>query len=198
MPRKSRLQGMLQQPGKLVVPKYRYFPVPAMANNSMTTNYVGAGAGDPAIGELTTASITGVQFAAATDSHAFVVNFPSDLDINAPIDVRVIWSSDQTTVADSYTWTLLYNETQIGSTDDFDTAGATALDTPIAAQVNVVTAKALQQTAWGTINAGSLSGTIEDGYVHTFLLDPAAVGGTPGADQVVVWTFLFRYMPMTI
>ena len=198
MPRKSRLQQMAQLPGELVVPKYRYFFVPAATPSGMTTNFVGAGAGDPAIGELGTASITGVQFAAATDSHAFVATFPSDLDVNAPIDVAVQWSSDQTTIADLYQWTLLYNETQVNSTDDFDTAGATALDTPIASQANAVTAKALQTTAWGTIDADSLSGGVADGYRHTFLLDPAAVGGTPGSDQVVVWGFLFRYMPMTL
>jgi hypothetical protein len=193
----SRLQLEHPFPGK-TVPKYRYIWVPAAQNNSMTTNLVGAGAGDPAMGELTTSSIAGVQIAAATDDHAFLMWFPADVDVEAPIDVRVIWSSNQTTVADSYTWTLLYTEHTLNSTSDLDAAGATALDTTIAADLNLVTADAPQATAWGTIDGSSLTGNGPDGYVHTFLLDPAAVGGTIASDTVVIWAFEFRYMPKLV
>jgi hypothetical protein len=182
----------------VVVPKYRYQFIPATQNNSMTTNFVGAGAGDPACGEMTTASVVGIQIAATTDSHAFIVPFRYDVDVNAPIDVRVWWSSNQTTVADSYTWTLLYTEITGNSTVSIDTAGATALDTTIAADTNLVTANALQFTAWGTIDGGSLTGTASDGYFHNFLLDPAAVGGSPTSDTIIVWGFEFRYMPRQV
>jgi len=186
----SKLQQFGPYPDQ-VTPKYRYKSFNTTDNCSMVAGYVGGGAGDPIIGEV--ASLGGIRIQVATDTHAMMIGLPDDLDVNAPVDFRWWWSSDQTTTADSYTWTLLYTELTYDTTAI--AAGATALDTTIAADTNIGTANALQKTAWGTADAGSFTGTESEGYMLSLLLDPAAVGGTPATDLVIVWKLEMRYQP---
>ena len=188
----SRLQQEHPFPGD-TVPKYRYMWIPATQNNS-STFAAGAGAGDPAIGEV--ASMTGIDFGATTDDHSWIVALPDDVDVNAPIDFRIVWSSDQTTVADTYTWTLKVGEWTLDS--EVIAAPATALDTAIANDANNVTANVLQTTAWGTLDGGGFAGTLADGYLHGVLLDPATVDGSPSSDLLIVWALQIRYMPRKV
>ena len=191
MAKLSRLQQFF--PNQDEWPKYRYLFFDAK-RGSGTTFAAGAGTGDPAVGEV--GSVAGIRFEASTDDHAWLLHLPDDVDVEQDIDIQVIWSSDQTSTADSYTWTLKYTELTLDSSAV--AVGATALDTPIAADTNVGTANAIQATAWGTISGGTLSGTLGDGYLLAMLLDPASLGGTISADVVIVWGLRVRYMPRRV
>ena len=194
MPFQSALQQKLPGIDQTAVPKYRYRLYRAQSASGMVAAYVSGGAGDAIMGEVTTASLAGVRIQASTDDHAMLIDLPADLDVKGDIDVRVLWSSDQTTTADAYTWTLKHTELVLDATS-INTAGATALDTAIASDENIATANAIQRTEWGTINGGTLTGNSGEGYLHTFLLDPASVGGTIATDLVIIWGIQFRYLP---
>jgi len=180
----------------VVVPKYRYKTYWLTYDMGMVTGPVSAGGGSMALVELTTGGLASLEFDAATDDHNMLIGLPNDCDVNAPIDLRVVWSSDQTTVADSYTWTVLRREVDMNSTTGFNTAPTAALDTTIAADTNLVTANAAQYTAWGTIAAETLTGTEPDYLLH-LLIDPT-LGGTISADVVLVWAVQVRYMPKLV
>jgi len=195
MPSQSRLEQELPMPG-VVVPKYRYKTYWLTYDMGMVTGPVSAGGGSMALVELTTGGLASLEFDAATDDHNMLIGLPNDCDVNAPIDLRVVWSSDQTTVADSYTWTVLRREVDMNSTTGFNTAPTAALDTTIAADTNLVTANAAQYTAWGTIAAETLTGTEPDYLLH-LLIDPT-LGGTISADVVLVWAVQIRYMPKLV
>jgi len=193
----SRLQQEHPFPGD-TVPKYRYKFFPVFALNGWAAATVGSGAGSPIVGENTTSSITGLRIQANADSFAFLWAIPDDVDVNAPIDISIWWSSNQTTVADSYTWTILYDEIAVNSTDGADTAATTVLNTALVADANLVTASALQKTEYGTINGGNLSGTIADGY-QTNVLVTATTNATDVASDLVIWYgFEIRYMPRKV
>jgi hypothetical protein len=189
----SRLQQRALLPGD-VVPNYRYRTWYTTGGPGAIDSYVSAGGGSMVFTELTTSSLAAPEWDAATDDHAGIIAVPSDADIYAPIDLRLRWSSDQTTVADSYTWTVLYREIYEGIS--MDAAAATALDTVIAADVNNVVASAIQNTPWGTIAAGTLTGTEPDYELH-YLIDPTT-GGTISDDVVQVWAIQMRYQPKEV
>lgn len=196
-PIKSRLQEEHPFPGS-TVPKYRtrFYSVHEM--NGWAAALVGSGAGAPIIGEATTSSLTGLRIQADADSFVGFIALPDDCDVNAPIDMRLLWSSDQTTTADEYTWTATYTEMLINSTSDMDAAGATALDTPWVADANLATADALQALEWGTIAGGTLTGTQGDGYFLNLNLVATTNGGTVATDLVIWWGLQIRYMPKTL
>lgn len=197
MPAKSRLQEEHPFPG-LTVPKYRtrFFSVHEL--NGWAAALVGAGAGDPIIGEATTSSLTGLRIQADADSFAGILALPDDCDVNAPIDIRLLWSSDQTSTGDEYTWTALYDEMAINGTSDIDAAATTALDTVWVADANLATADALQAIEWGTIDGGNLTGTQGEGYFVNLLLTATTNGGTVASDLVIWWGVQIRYMPKTM
>ena len=190
----SKLQQFAPLPGD-VVPKYRYRYFSVNELNGWAAALVGSGGGDPIVGENTTSSITGLRPQANGDDFAFLLAFPDDVNVESPIDLAVIWSSNQTTVADTYAWTLTHREITLNSTSGMDTAAGTAFDTTLATDTNLVTASAGQMTAYATINGGTLSGTIADGYLHQFLLDFTTNGGTVASDLVIVYGVLLRYQP---
>lgn len=196
-PNQSRLQGQLPMPGT-VIPKLRKRFFSVMEMNGWAAALVGSGAGDPIIGEQTTSSLTGLRIQADADSFAGVISLPYDVDINADIRFRIFWSSDQTTVADEYTWTMTYAELTLNSTSNMDTAAATALDTALVADANLVTANALQATAWGVIAAGTLSGTEQEDYLLNVLLTATTNGGTVATDLVVWYGLQMEYMPRQV
>lgn len=190
----SNLQQFAPLPGD-VVPKYRYLWIPAQAMTGWAAALVGAGAGDPIVGENTTSSITGLRIQADADSMATLVFLPHDVNVEQNIDIAIMWSSDQTTTADSYTWVPTYAELTLNSTSGVNTAAAGALSTAIAADTNLATASAIQLTAYGTINGGVLSGTFEDGYIHNILLTATTNGGTVASDLVIWYGIVIRYQP---
>ncbi len=193
----SRLQKQMPIPGS-AIPKLRrrFFSVHEM--NGWAASLVGAGAGAPIIGEATTSSLTGLRIQADADSHAMILALTRDVDVEADIRFRVVWSSDQTTVADVYTWALTYTELTMNSTSDMDAAGATALDTVIAEDANLVTADALQATPWGILSGGTLTGTEQEDYLLNVLLTATSNGGTVASDLVIWWGLQMEYMPRTV
>jgi len=188
----NKVQELITDP---IAPKYRYIYVPLPHGNAMAGTYVSMGGGAAAMAEVGSSGVGGQRFEVSTDDVAGILFLPDDADVEHDIDVAVLWSSDQTTT-DSYTWDVNYGEFTINTTAV--AVPATALDTTIAADTSVATANALQQTAWGTITASTLSGTFSDGYLHLFEVDPSAVGGTPSSDVVVVYGVVFRYQPRKI
>lgn len=192
-PSQSRLQFSLPQPGD-AVPKYRYMFLPVMTGG-WAANLVGAGTSDPIVGEVS--GQTGIRFQTDNDTHNWMVFLPDDVDVEAPIDFRYFWSSDQTTTADSYTWAILYTEIALNGTTAV-AEGASALSTAIAADTNVVTSNALQASEWGTLNGGTLTGTAVDGYAHAITLQATSNGGTVASDLIIAYGVQIRYMPKKV
>lgn len=189
---KSRLQERHPFPGD-TVPKYRYVWKDLPDIHSIAGAMAGLGGGAATSIEVNSSGLGGVRIEAATDDTAFAWAIPGDCDVEAAIDMRVIWSSDETTVADSYTWAINYKEITLNTTAV--AVPATAIGTQITADLNLVTAHALQATPWGTVTAGTFSGTVADGYYHLFEIDPSAVGGTPSSDIITLWAVEIRYLP---
>lgn len=175
-----------------IVPKYRYVFVPVDAMTGWAAALVGAGTGSPIIGECTTSSLAGLRIQADADSMATLLHFPDDVDVEREIAFRMWWSSNQTTVADEYTWTMTYTEMALNGTSDMNAAGATALDTVWVADANLVTADALQATEWGMIAAGTLSAS---NIPLNVLLTATTNGGTVSSDLVIWWGLQYRYYP---
>lgn len=193
----SRLQKQLSIPGT-AIPKLRRKFFPIIGTNGWAAALVGAGAGDPIIGENTTSSLTGLRIQANADSHAMLISLPRDVDVESDIRFRIFWSSDQTTVADKYTWTLTYAELTVNSTSGMNTAAATALNTAIAEDTNLVTASALSATPWGVLNGGTLTGTEQEDYLLNILLTATTNGGTVATDLVIWYGLQIEYMPRTV
>ena len=196
MPMTSRLQNELPFPGD-AVPKYKYLFVPCQAMTGWAAALVGAGAGDPIIGENTTSSLTGLRIQANADSMATLLALPDDVDVEAPIDLAIVWSSDQAS-ADTYTWTILFSDVTLNGTSGLDTAGATALNTVLVQDTGIATASIAQRTEWGTINGGVIGGTIEDDHLVNVLMTATTNGGTVSTDLVIWYGLMVRYMPKSI
>lgn len=150
---------------------------------------VSAGAGNPSMMEVTDSGVTGLLIDAAGDLVTLMWPIPYDCDVQSNIDVAVLWSSDQTTTTDTFTWKVLYKELTVDTTAvDIP---ATALDTAITADTNIGTANALQQTPWGTINGGTLT----NGNVLLLHVELDAVSGaTLGSDLVYGYYLRVRYV----
>lgn len=191
---KSRLQNEALIPGS-TVPAYRYRFISVHEMNGWAAQLIGSGAGAPIIGENTTSSITGLRIQVDADSHAGIIALGDDVDVERDIDIKIIWSSDQTTTADQYTWTPTFTEMSLNGTSGINTAAATALSTAIAADANLATASAVQATEYGTITGGVLNGTIADGYLLNLLLTATTNGGTVISDLVIWYGIVLRYQP---
>lgn len=190
----SRLQTYLPANAE-ITPKWRYMLLP-MQTGGIAPNYVGGGVGDPVFTEIGSTGQFGLRIQAANDTHCWVVPFGDDVDVEKGIEFSVLWSSDQTTTADEYLWQILYDELTLDETAV--AAGATALSTAIATDANIGTANAIQQTAWGVLNGGTLSGRFSDGYLHAITLKAQTMGGTVDADAVLVYGIVIRYKPRKV
>ena len=191
----SRLQQEHPFPGD-TDPKYRYDYIPLNALNGWAAALVGSGAGAPIIGSGGTGLLSGLAIGADADSFVGLIGLKDDVDVNAPIDFRIIWSSDQAS-ADTYTWTMTYGELLLETTSA-DVLAALTLDTAIAQDTGVATASILQATPWGTINGGKLTGTIADGYLLNVALTATTNGGTISSDLVIWYGVQIRYMPRKV
>ena len=149
-----------------------------------------SGAGNPSYGYVTDSGIVGLRIDQAGDDVRFIWPIPWDCDVKSPINFAVMWSSDQTTTTDTFTWKVLYTDMTVDATT-IDGAPATALSTAIAADYNVGTAWALQQTPWGVINGGTLT----NGHVLKMLVEcDATSGGSLGSDEVLAYFLVIRYV----
>ena len=145
---------------------YAYYPLQAyggtyaIAQDSDATVseqdfIISAGSGAPSFGEVTDSAIVGLHVDDTGDDVGILWPIPYDCDVESDVEFAVVWDSDQVTTTDTVTWKVLYTELTMNTTAI--EAGATALDTAIAADTNVAGVCAIQQTPWGILNGGTLT-----------------------------------------
>lgn len=117
--------------------------------------YISAGTGAPYPTEVTDSGIVGLYVNDTADSVGILYPIPYDMDVKSPMDFAIMWTSNTSTSTETVTWKVLYTELTMNS--EAIEAGASALDTVIAADAQAGTAQAIQQTAWGTLNGGTLT-----------------------------------------
>jgi len=116
----------------------------------------GLGTGTPQIIDVNTSGIGGMTFVANTDAHGFSFTLPYWMDPDAACGVRLKWLKVQAAAAGTGAalWTFTYNAARMGVTAM--AIGATALNTPIANQVDLAQ-YVPQWTQMGIFNAGTFS-----------------------------------------
>jgi len=150
---------------------------------------ISAGAGNPSMGEVTDSGICGLLIDAAGDMVTLMWPVPYDCDVKSDIDFAVLWSSDQTTTTDTFTWKVLYKELTLDSTGV--DVPSTAISTAIAADTNIGTANAIQRTPWGVLNGGTLT----NGNILLLQVElDAVVGASLGSDLVYGYYLAVRYV----
>lgn len=110
--------------------------------------------------EIGTTGLVGLLVDTAGDDVAHMMPIPSNWDRSHQIKARVIWSSEAAAVGNrTITWKIMHKALTLDS--DAIATPSTVLDTAIAADAPIGTAKTLQATAWGIINAGKFPTTDE-------------------------------------
>lgn len=151
------------------VEKYKYVYLPlasyggyaAIANASDQADIAAEdavaslGAGAASIGEVTDSSIAGLHVDDTADAVGILWPVPYDCDAASPIEFAVIWNSNTSTTTEYVTWAVTYTALTV-DTSPIE-VGATALSTAIAADYQAGYACAIQQTAWGVLNGGTVS-----------------------------------------
>jgi len=149
--------------------KYDYLPLQAYGGTyaialtteaaagepAINTMIISAGAGNPSFDEITDSGIVGLAIDDTADGIGILYPVPYDMDVKSKMEFAVVHCCDQTTTTDTMTWAVVYTELTINS--EAIEVGATALNTAIAADTNVSTARAIQQTPWGILNGGTLT-----------------------------------------
>lgn len=149
---------------------------------AVDTLLVSAGAGNPVFKEIGTTGIMALVTASAGDDIRSSIDIPWDLDRHNPVRVRAKWASEAAAVGSrSITWKVLYGA--IGAEADPVAAPATALSTPIAADVPLGTAKMVQWSPWGVISAGSIAKTKD---TLNFLVEMDAFDGSFTEDKYLL------------
>ena len=134
----------------------------------------GVHTGAPIQQEISTFGIASILLDTAGDMLVTDSPIPYDLDPRHPVYARVVWASGSTDTADTVTWIVTYK--QLVPNVTALATPATALDSTIAAQdVPVATAYAICKTAWGRINAGTITDTAEH-WIWNVEMDAFDVG----------------------
>lgn len=112
---------------------------------------------DVLLAELSTFGVNVATMSADSDKLRALHAWPTLFDIGTRLLVRVLWTSDSTTAADTATWALLYKYLSIGSTA-FSATVDTALSTviPAASVYGSAAAYRLAASAWGEFNPGTI------------------------------------------
>lgn len=191
--------------------KYVYLPLQAwggwvavvnasdQADIAVEDAITSAGTGAPSFGEITDSGIVGLHVDDTADSVGILWPIPYDCDVKSKIEFAVTWCSDQTTTTDTVTWKVLYTELTINS--EAIEAGATALNTAIAADTNVAAVTGLQQTAWGVLNGGTLTGDAGDAPRNHLALDishETESGADATSDAIHAIHLIIRYVRRTL
>jgi len=109
----------------------------------------GKGTGAPVTVAIDTGAPMVVRFEEAGDKWINFIGLPKDVDVEKPLYIRVLWSTNSTTATDDATFIVLYKRVPAGVAL---AAAATALDTPIAEdRFGTTVAKTLCKTDWGKI-----------------------------------------------
>ena len=156
---------------------------------SAGTRLESQGAGVPALQEVNTTGVGALKIDATGDDVHHFMEIPYDLDTGFPLEFAAVWSSDQTTITDTATWLVLFNQMTPNASSGI-AAAATALDTVIAADTNIATADGIQTTAFGQINGNTFA---NDDFIHFLVELDAVVGTDPAADDVNLYGVLLRY-----
>lgn len=104
--------------------------------------------------EVGSLGVVGLKQTTNGDVVRHLLAMPSDWDTANDIHVRALWTEEGTSSSE-ITYKVLYKELSFGAAPS---AGATDLDTEIAADPHCGVANGLNATTWGTIDGGSLSG----------------------------------------
>lgn len=116
----------------------------------------GAGTSEPEMKEIGTLGLSGLLMHQGNAIQHFM-QIPPNWDRSHPIYFRVVWSSEAAAVGSrSVTWRVSYSLAQ-GNVNTVLDGGNSVLDTAIAADTPKGTAKTLQVTENGILNAGSLA-----------------------------------------
>lgn len=148
-----------------------------------------SGTGNPGFQEVGTTGLVALKMDAAGDDIGHLWMIPTDMDVTAALNFYVKWSSDQTTDTDTFTWKIMHKEIEL----DVTAPGtpSTVLDTIIAADTNIGTADAIQLTAAGVLNGGTLTA----GRDLQFLVELQAVSGAdPASDDVNLYGVVMEYV----
>ena len=132
---------------------------------------------------------------ATTETVTYLWHQPK-YDVASALNIRVLWSTNNTTTTNSITPRILYARL----TEDTTAVaiGSTALDTVIAADNPTATAHSLMKSAAGVLAAG----TVTDGQLLLLALNINAVSGiTLGAgnsDNVNVYGVILEFVPTNV
>ena len=119
---------------------------------------VTAGTNNPPLVEIGTTGLVALKTNTQNDDISHLMPIPWDLDRHQATRARVWWACESVTAADTILWAVLYKVLTAGTTAI--AAPATALDTVInAATLGTTTAKVIQASSWGIINAGKIVNT---------------------------------------
>ena len=187
--------------------KYDYLPLQSVGGNytiALTTEaaaaepvagamFISAGTGSPYYTEVTDSGITGLYVNDTADSVGILYPVPYDMDVKSPMEFAVVWCSDQTTTTDTVTWAVTYTELTIDS--EAIEAGATALNTVIAADTNVAAVRGIQQTAWGVLNGGTLT---HGNWIALDVAYSAESGADAASDVIHGLSLVIRYVRRAI
>lgn len=112
---------------------------------------------DVLLAELSTFGVNVMTMSADGDKLRTLFAFPAFMDTGMRVLVRVLWTSDSTTAADTATWALLYRYLSIGN-DVLSATVDTALDTviPAASVYGSTSAYRLAASAWGEFAPGTV------------------------------------------
>lgn len=158
--------------------------------NSLITDADGglfAGTGAVILGEISTTGIGAARLEATTDLVLDARPIPSDLDVRYPVYLRVAWSSDSATGADTATMQILYN---LKADAEVLAAPATALDTVIAADT-LTTQYNLCVSPWGQIDGA----TITDGDILGLTLLCSATDADIANEYIWLIGYEMEYTP---
>jgi hypothetical protein len=137
------------------------------------------GAGDPALAEINSLGLVGIQMASTGDDAHVLIPLPDNICVDCQIKFSVLWSTDSTTTTEGVTWKVLYNEGALGSAL---AAAATALDTVITSDSPLGTAYMLNETPQGVIAAGTVD---RNDILHVLAETDAFSGGMDPASDIV-------------
>lgn len=137
-----------------------YIPVTQFQGlGAATAVFDSVGAGDPVFQEVSTFGINGCLMPDDGDDVRHFMRIPTDWDRDNNIYVRMIYLTRSVTAADTITWKFLYG--LIIPNTDAMAAPATALDTPLVAEVVTGTDYTVERTdVAGVLNGGTIADAV--------------------------------------
>lgn len=116
----------------------------------------------------------------STDAYLETLVAVPKLLVGGRVQVRVLWSVNTGSTADSVTWRVRYAAIS-PEADAVTTAATTALDTAIVDDTALATASALQRTADGILNGGDFS----DGDLIKLRVDMPTITSLTAATDII-------------